>query len=72
MSPWCVHYSNLAPDGLEILLETEPEAPIDVMLIDQSYGLPTMPNLFVRGRPGHMMPAPGWGDSTLVRASYRF
>jgi hypothetical protein len=68
-SGWGLLYSGLPREGFILSLEVNSNLPLEIELVDQSYDLPDLPNLFVRSRPSYMMPALGMADSTLVRSS---
>ena len=66
-------YFALPQEGIELALETKPSQPITLRVVDESYGLPTLPGATYRSRPEHMMPAPLLRtDCILVGKSYTF
>jgi len=69
-SGWGLMYAGVSREGFVLTLEVNSGLPLEITLVDQSFDLPNLPNLFVRSRPGYMMPTPQLADSTLVRASY--
>jgi hypothetical protein len=69
-SGWGLLYAGVPGEGFILTLEMNSELPPEITVIDQSFDLPNLPNLFVRSRPSYMMPAQQLADSTLVRAKY--
>jgi Peptidase family M28 len=73
-TPWALRYYGLPQDGIEVtLVSSKPGTPIDVRVVDQSYGLPNDGQVSVQPRPANMMPAMiPFTDSTFVTKSYKF
>jgi hypothetical protein len=67
-----VSFAAPPPEGLELLLETRTDAPLDLVVEDLSYGLPEVAGQTFRPRPGDAMPAPAYrtSDTTIVRKSF--
>ena len=69
---WGVRYFAPPPEGVELTLETRSDQPLVFKIVDQSYGLPSLPNSF-KTRPENVIPAPvPTTDSTLVAKSFTF
>ena len=68
---WGIRYYAPPPEGVELAFETNSKQPLVFKVVDQSYGLPSMPNFKLR--PDNAIPAPGLtSDSTLVARSFTF
>lgn len=70
---WGLNYFALTKEGIELTLKVKPTQPLVIRAVDQSDGLPKIPNQSFMTRPNNMMPtAFGFGvsDSTLVSKSY--
>lgn len=67
-------YAAAPPEGVELILETRPGAPVRLVAQDVSYELPALPGQTYRPRPAHMMPAPAYrtSDTTVVRGAFNF
>jgi hypothetical protein len=67
-----VSFSAPPPEGLELLLETRSDAPLDLVVQDLSFGLPEVAGLTFRPRPDDTMPAPSYrtSDTTIIRKSF--
>ncbi len=72
-TPWALRYFGLPQEGIEVtLVSSKPGTPINVRVVDQSYGLPTGPQISVQPRPDYMMPSiRPFTDSTFVTKSYK-
>jgi hypothetical protein len=71
--PWSLQYWAPPPEGIELTLEVEPSRPLELMVVEQSYGLPQEAAAAFKPRPEHTMPKPfGYSDVTLVTKSYTF
>jgi hypothetical protein len=69
---WGIRYYAPPSEGVELTLETRSEQPLVFKIVDQTYGLPALPNSF-KARPENVIPAPlGTSDSTLVARSFSF
>lgn len=69
---WGIRYFAPPPEGVELTLETRSDQPLVFKIVDQSYGLPSLPNSF-KARPENTIPAPvPTSDSTLVARSFTF
>lgn len=73
-TPWMLRYYGLPQEGIEVtLVSSKPGTPIDIRVVDQSYGLPSGGQISVQPRPENMMPAMlPFTDSTFVTKSYKF
>jgi hypothetical protein len=72
---WGLRYWALPKEGIDLTLRIGSFQPVQVQVVDQSYGLPDIPGTSFRSRPASMMPTPfgfGLSDVTLVRKSYTF
>jgi hypothetical protein len=70
---WSFQYHALPAEGVVLTLEVTPSAPLQVRVVDRSYGLPLVPGFPVSGRPDYLIPfAHVLSDSTLVTKSYTF
>ena len=69
-SIWSLVYAGISKEGFQLSLETDSKSPLEITLVDQSFDLPNLTDLFIRTRPSYMMPHQQLADSTLVRASY--
>lgn len=72
--PWALRYYGLPREGIEVtLVSSKAGTPINVRVVDQSYGLPSGGPISVQPRPENMMPAMlPFTDSTFVTKSYKF
>jgi len=70
--PWRFQYHGLPKDGVEIGLRLTSSAPVKLLVVDQSYGLP--PEFISSNpRPDWMMPSMfPHSDTTLVSKSFTF
>jgi hypothetical protein len=72
---WGLRYWALPKEGIDLTLRIRSFQPVEIQVVDQSYGLPDIPGTSFRSRPASMMPTPfgfGLSDVTLVRKSYTF
>jgi hypothetical protein len=72
---WGVRYWALPNEGISLTLQIPRAHPLELRVVDQSYGLPEIPGASFRPRPDHMMPTPfgfGLSDVTLVSKSFAF
>jgi hypothetical protein len=70
---WGLRYYALPREGIELTLQTKPAQPLEVRVVDQSYGLPELTGTAYKARPGDMMAAPlPFNDSTYVSKSFTF
>jgi Peptidase family M28 len=70
---WGLRYFALPAEGIELTLETKSASPLALKVVDQSYGLPSLPGVSFKERPDHIIPdALPFGDSTLVSRSFNF
>jgi hypothetical protein len=68
---WSLLYVALPRDGIELVLETRSTPPLNLRVIDESYGLPLLDSVAITARPARMMPAPFFrSDVTLVSRNY--
>ncbi len=65
-------YFGLPPQGIELSLELATLQPVQILLKDCSWGLPSIPGKIFRSRPAEMMPAPGHPDYTIVTKKLTF
>lgn len=72
-APWVMRYYALPAEGLELVLELQPQAQVKLKVVDQSYELPVLPNFSVSARPENLMPSSAsWSDATFVSKSFVF
>jgi hypothetical protein len=72
---WGLRYWALPPEGLSLTLQVPASHPLELRVVDQTYGLPELPGAPFSPRPDHMMPTPfgfGLSDATLVSKSFAF
>src|SRR5262249_32835272 len=66
-------YHAIPKEGIEIALQTKPGAPVRLIAMDQSYGLPEAAGVARQDKPDHLMPLSfTYSDSTLVVKSFVF
>ncbi len=71
--PWSLQYWAPPAEGIDLTLEFEASQPLELRVIEQSYGLPQEAARAFKPRPEHTMPKPfGYSDVTLVTKSYTF
>ena len=64
---WMLRYSSPPPEGLEFVLELSPGAPLELRVITEAPGLPSLAGAASLSRPAGWMPAPlRVTDSSLV------
>jgi hypothetical protein len=71
---WSMVYYAFPPGGVELVTEMKTTQPVKLRIVDQSYGLPEMPDRPFGARPANLIPAPGPfpTDTTLVSKSFTF
>ncbi|MCA1565798.1 MAG: M20/M25/M40 family metallo-hydrolase [Acidobacteria bacterium] len=68
-----LRYYALPPEGIELDLDVKAHKPLEVRLVDQSYGLPASLTAQTRPRPDSLIPVSlPYNDSTMVSKGYRF
>jgi len=70
-APWSLQYYALPPEGVEVSLQVRSAGPVDVRAVDQSYGLPPLPDTSPRPEQFIASIFP-FSDSTFVSKSYKF
>ena len=70
-APWSLQYYALPPEGVELSLQVRSSKPVDVRAVDQSYGLPPLPDMSPRPEQFIASIFP-FSDSTFVSKSYKF
>ena len=67
-----VSYAAPPSEGVELLLEVNPESPVRLVVQDVSYELPAIPGRRFTPRPAHMMPVPSFraSNTTVIRRAY--
>lgn len=71
--PWTLHYYNVLPEGIELTLQLSSEEALKMRVVDQSYGLPELPESSLGSRPGGIIPAPVvYNDATVVSKSFSY
>jgi len=70
---WQLEYLGMRKEGIEVIVETQGEAPVRVQAADVSYGLPELPGSEPGGRPGDLLPARlPFDNTTVVTKRYQF
>jgi hypothetical protein len=72
---WSLRYWALPEEGIALTLRVSSSHPVEIRVVDQSYGLPDTPGVVFKPRPTSMMPTPfgfGLSDATLVSKSFVF
>jgi Peptidase family M28 len=70
-SPWILRYYGIPPEGIEIGWRVKSTQPLRLRVVDQSYGLPVIPDGSFPSRPSYMMPFPAAiNDSTFVSKTF--
>jgi len=72
---WGLRYWAVPQEGIDLTIRIRSFQPVEIQVVDQSYGLPEIPGASFRSRPASMMPTPygfGLSDVTLVSKSYIF
>ncbi|BAY60043.1 M28A family peptidase [Calothrix brevissima NIES-22] len=70
---WGLHYYALPQEKIELTLTVKQSQPLKLKVVDQSDGLPEIPNKSFHKRPNYMMPTGfGTSDSTLVSKTFTF
>lgn len=68
---WSLRYYGIPTEGIEIGWKLRPIQPLRLRVVDQSYGLPVIPDGSYRPRPGYMLPFPSaLNDSTFVSKTF--
>lgn len=70
---WSMLYYAMPAAGAELTLEVKSAQPVEMRVIDLSYGLPQTPTQTIRARPDNIMSTffP-FSDATLVSKSFKF
>ena len=69
---WQLHFYGLPAEGIELTLQTKPDQPLSIRVVDQSYGLPETMSRFSR-RSDNLIPSPlPFSDTTLVSKLFNF
>jgi hypothetical protein len=72
-SRWTLLYYAPPEDGIDVVFRVASVAPLKVRVVDQSYGLPQIPDSNLTRRPAEMTPAQSsFTDSTLVSRAFTF
>ena len=70
---WVIRYYALPPGGIELAFDVKSQKPIEVKLVDQSYGLPQSLTAGSRPKPDNLIPSTlPYSDSTMVSKAYNF
>jgi hypothetical protein len=70
---WNLRYQGLPPEGIEVAMNLKAQQPLKLRVVDQSYGLPDLPNRPLPPRPAGFIPSTyPFNDSTLVVKSFVF
>lgn len=75
--PWGLVYWAVPSEGIELALEANPSASLNVLAVDRTEGLPELPNTSFKPRPDTIVPSPSLGvarysNATLVSKSFTF
>jgi peptidase M28-like protein len=68
---WSFDYANPPAEGFDLQLRVQGTAPLTLVLVDRSSGLPTISGTNLPPRPADSMPFHS-GDQTMVRRSFVF
>lgn len=72
-SSWSINYHNVLPDGMELTFELSAEESLKMRVVDQSYGLPDLPQTALGSRPAGIIPAAVvYNDATVVSKSFSY
>lgn len=73
---WGFSYYAPPDEGVELALQTKSQEPVEIRVLDQSFGLPASLFTSLKARPDYMMPTPypfsPYADSTLVNKRFKF
>lgn len=70
---WGFNYYAPPNEGIELKLTLKPNRPVNLRVVDESYGLPEALGLAYKPRPHHMIPTIfPYSNSTLVSKSFVF
>jgi hypothetical protein len=70
---WGFTYYALPEDGIELVIQSRSTGPLDVKVVDESYGVPEIPGRAPQPRPANTMPSAfPYSSSTLVGKSFTF
>lgn len=70
---WVIRYYALPPEGIELAFAVKSQKPIEVKLVDQSYGLPLSLTNRSQPRPDNLIPSTlPYNDSIMVSKLYSF
>lgn len=70
---WVMRYYALPAEGLELVLELQPQRQVKLKVVDQSYELPVLPDFSASARPENLMPSSASSsDTTFVSKSFVF
>ncbi len=70
-----LYYVGVPQNGIVLTLTVKASSPLEMHVLDLSYGLPETPGLSFKARPDGLMPTPSWphlDSSTLVSKTFRF
>ncbi len=70
---WRMRYFAAPPEGIELILEMEPQPNVLLRVTDFSPGLPDVPGVSIRPRPDHLMISPDlFNDGFVMSKSMAF
>ncbi len=70
---WGLRYYGLPAEGIDLIVTVRSSEPLKFRCVDQSYGLPQLPNTQFNPRPEYMTPkAAPTSDTVMVSKSYTF
>lgn len=72
-NPWVIRYYALPTEGIELVFETKPSQLLNLVVVDQSYGLPPLQEVTAKARPENVMPSSSTSsETTFVKRSFSF
>ncbi|MDT7540864.1 MAG: hypothetical protein QOE33_768 [Acidobacteriota bacterium] len=71
---WRLQYYAPPPEGVVVMLKVNSTGPLQLQVIDRSYGLPELSGVSLNQRPAWLIPAPWqlYSDQTLVDKTFTF
>lgn len=77
---WSLNYNIFPGGGIDLKLETAPDKPLKLTLVDHTYDLPEIPGMAIKPRPAYMIPQPNTvnfakgmqSQQTMVVKSFTF
>jgi Peptidase family M28 len=70
---WVAQYYAVPAEGVDLTLQVQSPAKVQMKAMDISYGLPELPGTSIQARPNDLMPVPYfYSDVTLVTKAFTF